>query len=116
LFEISMTSHQVNHSVAGLRGHGLDDFCIIGWQRFCPTDPRCANTALVDQGIDLSDLGAGKFDFIGTVGFSGTGAEVNAITNGGQTTIRIDMDGDGTADMKIILTGVMGVQDGDFIL
>ncbi len=66
--------------------------------------------------IDLSDLVAGTFDFIGTSGFSGTAAEVNAVTAGGNTTVRIDVDGDGTADMKIILSGVTGIQDGDFIL
>lgn len=66
--------------------------------------------------IDLSNLVAGTFDFVGASGFSGTGAEVNAFLSGGNTVVRIDVDGDGAADMKIILSGVTGVQDGDFIL
>ncbi|PCH72121.1 MAG: hypothetical protein COC12_06730 [Rhodobacteraceae bacterium] len=66
--------------------------------------------------IDLSDLVAGTLSFVGTSGFSGTGAEVNAVITGGNTTVRIDVDGDGAADMKIILAGVTGIQDGDFIL
>lgn len=48
--------------------------------------------------------------------FVGTGAEVRAGINGGNTIVRVDVDGDGSADMKIVVSGVAGLTEGDFIL
>lgn len=66
--------------------------------------------------IDLSNLVAGTIGFIGSAGFSGTGAEVRVTENTGSTIIRVDVDGDGSADMKIFVDGVVGVLENDFIL
>lgn len=69
----------------------------------------------IDQ-IDLSGIAAG-LSFIGTAGFSGAGAEVRILeTATGKTNVRIDVDGDGIADMKITLLNTAGVTDVDFIL
>lgn len=68
----------------------------------------------IDQ-IDLSGVVAG-LSFIGTAGFSGTGAEVRiSETGSGKTNVRIDVDGDGTADMKITVLDTIGMTAGDFI-
>lgn len=66
--------------------------------------------------IDLSDLIAGDFGFVGSSFFSGTGPEVRATFNGSDTIVSVDVDGDKVVDMKIILTDVSGIQAGDFIL
>lgn len=65
--------------------------------------------------IDISAVSSGLV-FIGTSSFSNS-SEVRATLNtAGNTVVRIDVDGDGAADMKIILEGVAGVTAGDFIL
>ncbi len=65
--------------------------------------------------IDLSNLTATPFTFDGS-GFSGTGPSVTTTKNGTKLNILVDMDGDGNADMRIILNGVSKVIEGDFIL
>ncbi len=70
-----------------------------------------------EQGVDLIDFSAfGGLNFIGSNGFSGTGAEVRAVEKGGNTILRVDVDGDGAADMKIIVKGLVNLADTDFIL
>jgi len=65
--------------------------------------------------IDLSGL-AGSLNYIGTAGFSGAVGEVQAIGSGGTTRVKIDLDGDGTADMKIMVVGTVGLTEADFLL
>lgn len=65
--------------------------------------------------IDLAGLG-GALSFIGTAGFSGLGAEVRLSTQGGDGVLRIDIDADGIADMKVILDSVTNLTALDFIL
>ena len=65
--------------------------------------------------IDLSAVASSGFSFIDGVSFSGTGAEVRAVQNGGNTILRIDVDGDGVADMKIFLAGTPTLTVDDFI-
>ena len=65
--------------------------------------------------IDLSGLNVG-LTFIGSTGFSGSGAEVRIISGATSSSVLIDTDGDGSADMKIKLTGVLDVTEIDFIL
>ncbi|MCF6303953.1 MAG: M10 family metallopeptidase C-terminal domain-containing protein [Rhodobacteraceae bacterium] len=69
----------------------------------------------IDQ-IDLSDLIPGSFTFIGDNGFSGTTAEIMAVQKNGNTILRIDVDGDGTADMRIFVSGSIAFSETDFIL
>ncbi len=69
----------------------------------------------IDQ-IDLSALIPGSFTFIGDSGFSGTTAEIMAVQKNGNTILRIDVDGDGTADMRIFVSGSLTFTADDFIL
>ncbi len=69
----------------------------------------------IDQ-IDLSALIPGSFTFIGDSGFSGTTAEIMAVQKNGNTILRIDVDGDGTADMRIFVQGSIAFSETDFIL
>jgi Ca2+-binding RTX toxin-like protein len=58
-----------------------------------------------------------EFEFVGTTAFSGTGtAQVGYVVAGGNTTVSADTDGDGDADLSILLTGVVNLVEGDFIL
>ncbi len=67
--------------------------------------------------VDISHLSATDFSFIGADGFSGAGPEVQAIVNGaGNTIVRIDVDGDGLAEMRIFFTGDIAFTADDFIL
>ena len=70
-----------------------------------------------EQGVDLIDFSAfGGLSFIGSNGFSGTGGEVRAVEKNGNTLLRIDVDGDGVADMKIFVKGSLTFTVDDFIL
>ena len=73
--------------------------------------------------IDLAAIDAGAapgnqaLAFIGTAGFSGNGTgEVRYGTASGNTTVIVDTDGNGSADMAIFLTGVTSLAAGDFVL
>ncbi len=66
--------------------------------------------------VDLSGL-PGALTLIGSSGFSGTAGEVRVVTTGGSNNvIRVDLDGDGSGDMKILVQGVTGLGEDDFIL
>lgn len=68
--------------------------------------------------IDLSNLFTGKFDYIGAAGFGGSGqAEVRVQTNANNQLVQLDIDGDGTSDMDIVVKN-SGLSGGaaDFVL
>jgi len=66
--------------------------------------------------IDLSGLNR-DFTFLDTSGLTGTGvAEVRLRITGAKTTVQVDVDGDGTYDMRIDLNGSFGLDAADFIL
>ncbi|MCP5074367.1 MAG: calcium-binding protein, partial [Rhodobacteraceae bacterium] len=65
--------------------------------------------------IDLVGVAAGTLTFIGSGAFSGTQGEVQ-VTGATNSTVLVDVDGDGTADMKISVIGVTGLGDADFVL
>lgn len=70
-----------------------------------------------EVGIDQINLSAvASFSFIGGDQFSGTEAEIRAIEVNGNTILRIDVDGDGVADMKIFMAGSLALTVDDFIL
>lgn len=72
-----------------------------------------------ESGVDHINLAAilTGATFIGSAGFAGAGpAEVRAVSSATETIVRIDVDGNGSADMKIILDGVTSVTVDDFIL
>lgn len=73
--------------------------------------------------IDLSAIDANanngsdqSFVFIGTSAFSGAARELRIIDTGTATLIRGDVDGDGSADFEIELTGQIALQANDFVL
>ena len=68
-----------------------------------------------EVGIDHIVLSALGVAFIGTSGFSGA-AEVRITEASGDTLVQVDTDGDGSADMKIVLEGAAGLSAEDFIL
>ncbi|WP_372022381.1 hypothetical protein P7L70_00555 (plasmid) [Tistrella mobilis] len=72
--------------------------------------------------IDLSGLDAntgrsGKQDFvfIGDAAFSGEAGELRAVRSTDTTTIYADVDGDGQADLSILLSGSISVTAADFV-
>lgn len=73
--------------------------------------------------IDLSQIdartnagGNQDFDFIGSSGFHGDAGELRAVKSGGNTVVSGDVNGDGSADFMITLTGEFNLQDSDFKL
>lgn len=69
------------------------------------------------SGQDLIDLSAiTTFDFIGSAGFSGTGAELRFQTTGSGLRIEMDVDGDGSADMRVNMNNISVLTTEDFIL
>lgn len=78
-----------------------------------------------ERGIDRIDLaqidadramtGDQAFTFIGSDGFDAAG-QVRLQLSGADTIVQADRNGDGLADMEIMLTGVVGLTASDFIL
>lgn len=99
-------------------GAGADTFVFS----YASHSPKNSNSDVVKDfelgldRIDFSDLISGTFNFIGDTAFSGTGPEVRISISGSNTLVRVDVDGDGTGDMKVIIEGVTGLLDTDFIL
>ncbi len=69
-------------------------------------------------GEDLIDLGGfvGTLNFIGSGLYSNTAGEVRIVTVGSDTRVRIDVDGDGSTDVNIVIDGVVGLTEQDFLL
>lgn len=75
------------------------------------------NFSLFDTNPDLA--GIQGFAFVGNAAFSGGGAaQIRYTTSGANLLVQADVDGDGIADMEIILQGLGGgaLTSGDFIL
>jgi Glycosyl hydrolase family 12/RTX calcium-binding nonapeptide repeat (4 copies) len=70
------------------------------------------------RGIDANSARTGNqaFDFIGTAGFSGQRGELRTVTAGNGTRIAGDVDGDGRADLVMMLQDGVRLQAGDFQL
>jgi Bacterial Ig domain/RTX calcium-binding nonapeptide repeat (4 copies) len=71
--------------------------------------------------FDADPLTAGDqaFNFVGTAAFSNTGiGQVRYVTSGADILVQADVNGDGVADMEIVLQGIGGgtMTAGDFIL
>ncbi|MCA0872151.1 M10 family metallopeptidase C-terminal domain-containing protein [Seohaeicola saemankumensis] len=91
------------------RFHGIDD------------SPLSASDEIIDfvsgqDRIDLSPLAAAPFSFAIGGGFTGTGPHVSVRASGTDLRVLVDADGDGTADLRIILSGVTTVTESDFLL
>jgi Ca2+-binding RTX toxin-like protein len=70
------------------------------------------------RGIDADTGTAGDqaFSFIGTAAFSGTAGELRYETDGVDTWVQGDVDGDSAADFEVVLTGGYPMVAGDFFL
>lgn len=67
--------------------------------------------------IDLSGIGAGAFDFLGTSAFSGSAMELRyRVNSAGETLVQLDVDGDGVRDAQITLEGSLALDASMFIL
>uniref|UniRef100_UPI00313E11A7 M10 family metallopeptidase C-terminal domain-containing protein n=1 Tax=Inquilinus sp. OTU3971 TaxID=3043855 RepID=UPI00313E11A7 len=108
-------------------GAGADQFrftalgdSVIGANADVVTDFSHAQADRIDlSGIDASSGLAGDqaFSFIGNALFTGAAGQLRfAFFAPGVTTIAGDVDGDGTADFHINLTGTIGLVAADFVL
>ncbi len=73
--------------------------------------------------LDLTALDANparsgdqRFDFIGTRAFDGKDGQVRWEASGGDVRVEADIDGDGDADLAILVTGIGSLAAGDFVL
>ena len=65
---------------------------------------------------DSGKRGNQSFDFIGTDGFSGDAGELRYKVGAAKTTVLGDIDGDGSADFRIALSGQVTLTDDSFLL
>lgn len=67
--------------------------------------------------IDLAAVFAGTLDYIAAASFSGSAGELRIEEgSGGNSNIYVDVDGDGSADMRILVQDTLGLSESDFIL
>ncbi len=66
--------------------------------------------------IDLSGVVPGLLDAQIGGSFTGTGPSLRTQEIGATTVVRVDVDGNGSSDMRIILEGALGVTESDFLL
>jgi Ca2+-binding RTX toxin-like protein len=101
-----------------LNGSGGDDRFIGGGGNDTLTGGRGADTFIFTgaPGNDtITDFTSGT-DKIDLSAYGITSAHVTTTTAGGNTTLSVDSNKDGTADFQIILTGVGAPASGDYIL
>jgi Ca2+-binding RTX toxin-like protein len=69
-------------------------------------------------GIDAKFTVAGDqaFSFIGSAAFTGVAGQLHYWHDSGQTIVSGDVNGNGTADFNIVLTGTISLVAGDFVL
>ncbi|MGL4320991.1 MAG: calcium-binding protein [Paracoccaceae bacterium] len=71
------------------------------------------------QAIDANTVNAlanDAFTFIGTTAFTGVAGQLRYVSAGGVTTVQMDVNGNGTADMTLRMTGTLLLTASDFIL
>jgi len=56
------------------------------------------------------------FSFIGTAAFTGVAGQLHYWRDAGRTIVSGDVNGNGTADFNIALTGTIALVAGDFVL
>ncbi|CUH78696.1 calcium-binding protein [Tropicibacter naphthalenivorans] len=65
---------------------------------------------------DIATSGDQAFTLIGNAQFSGTAGELRAVVHGSNTLLKMDVDGDGSSDMDILLNGAFTLTADDFVL
>jgi len=69
-----------------------------------------------ESGQDVIDLSALAEGFVfSESGLTGTGPSVHLVERGGNTKVKIDVDGDGAADMQIVVRDALGLGEDDFV-
>ena len=105
-------------------GNGADRFILAKVTQSTPDAPDTILdfTSGKDQ-IDLSQIdarpdakGNNAFVFIGDRPFHGRAGELRYEFSGGDTVVQGDTDGDGIADLAIVLTGKLALTVSDFLL
>ena len=90
----------------------------IGAMRDIITDFRHQIDTINLRGVDANSGVAGNqdFRFVGTSIFGGSAGELRVAVAGGNTVIKMDVNGDAVADAAIVLSGTPTVTAGDFLL
>jgi Ca2+-binding RTX toxin-like protein len=104
-------------------GAGADRFLFGAYESGVSAPDRILDFVPGEDSLDLSaidaDLGtAGNqaFAFIGATAFSGIAGELRVAFDGADTLVEGDVDGDGAADFRILLTGPVTPLATDFVL
>lgn len=80
---------------------------------FNPTEGDIIDLTLIDG--DSTTLPDNGFDWIGTAAFSHTPGELRYEVSGGNTTLQGDINGDGLADLAIVLDGVTALDQSSIL-
>lgn len=100
-------------------GKGRDTFVFTvtkGTDRITDFKHRKDDIDLSDLDANVKKAGNSKFKFIGEKEFSDRAGELRFEAQGKKTIITADLNGNGTADLKIVLDGHHHLTAGDFIL
>ncbi len=97
---------------------GLGDDVFLFTRKGHSTNAAADSITDFTSGADVIDLSAfnGTFDFIGNAAFSGTAKEVRFISVGADRTVKIDINGDGSTDMTILVNSATALVELDFVL
>jgi Ca2+-binding RTX toxin-like protein len=80
-------------------------------------DPASVRITDFTPGLDRLDLtGLGLRHLIDTDAFGGRPGEMRMVPRGAGTQVQVDLDGDRTADLVIMLPGVSGLDPADFLI
>ncbi|HEY9347042.1 MAG TPA: hypothetical protein VIQ53_17105 [Inquilinus sp.] len=93
-------------SVAGANTDRITDFSHAQGDRI--------DLAAIDARFTVA--GDQAFSFIGTAAFTGVAGQLHYWHDSGRTIVSGDVNGNGTADFSIILTGTIALVAGDFVL
>ena len=98
-------------------GGGSDTFSFDSWDNSTPERDIVQDFVKGDDDIDLTGLmttlSSGHGTFLGTSGFTGTAGEFRYTRNfsSNQTNVQVDMDGDMSADLVIVLKNTVAALD-----
>lgn len=94
------------------------DFGSAGAARDVIRDFTVGRDTLVFKGFDGNSLVDGQqhLTFIGAAAFSGVAGELRAASNGVNTLVSADLNGDAVTDFEIVLNGNLALSAGDFVL
>jgi len=106
-------------------GTGADQFAYNSVSDSTPAAPdviadfsRGHGDRIALSAIDANSAAGGNqaFTFIGSAAFSGVAGQLRYEASGGTTIVSGDVDGDGVADLQILLSGTLFLSGSDFVL